>query len=368
MEQKNYNVIGVMSGTSLDGIDCALIKINVSPQISGEVYPVFKAQIIKAETIAYPDEWVNALREAHTFSQDKLTAINKLYTQYLAQVINAFIAHHHIAHIDAVCSHGHTILHQPQDGFTLQIGNLPKLAKLLGHKVVCDFRVQDVALGGQGAPLVPIGDRLLFGTYDYCLNLGGFANVSTEKNGVRLAYDICPVNVVLNTYAQKLGKPYDDEGAFAKAGTVHAPLLKELNSLPYYGAPAPKSLGIEWVHERVFPIIESYKVSDIDVLATFTEHIAIQIAAQFKKNASVLATGGGAYNTYLLDRVRAHYNSNNDTATVLNLTVPDAQLVEFKEALVFGLLGVLRLENLPNCLASVTGASRDHSSGMLYDS
>lgn len=368
MEQKNYNVIGVMSGTSLDGIDCALIKISMSPQISGEAYPAFDAQIINAETIAYTDFWESKLRTAHTLSRDELTAINKSYTQYLAQVINAFIAQHHIKDIDAICSHGHTILHQPQDGFTLQIGNLPELAQLLGHKVVCDFRVQDVALGGQGAPLVPIGDKLLFGTYDYCLNLGGFANVSTDENGIRLAYDICPVNVVLNTYAHKLGKPFDDEGAFAKAGTVHAPLLKELNSLPYYGSPAPKSLGIEWVHEQVFPIIESYKVSDIDVLATFTEHIAVQIVTQFKENTSVLVTGGGAYNSYLLGRVQAQYKANRVKGTVLNLVVPDAQLIEFKEALVFGLLGVLRLEGLPNCLASVTGASQDHSSGMLYDS
>ncbi|WP_405201346.1 anhydro-N-acetylmuramic acid kinase [Dokdonia sp. LLG6352-1] len=368
MEQKNYNVIGVMSGTSLDGIDCALIKVSMSPQIAGEVYPVFNAQIINAETIAYPNDWVNKLRTAHTLSTEALSTLNASYTIYLAQVINTFKARYRIKQVDAVCSHGHTILHQPQDGFTLQIGNLPELAQLLSHKVVCDFRVQDVALGGQGAPLVPIGDKLLFGTYDYCLNLGGFANVSTDENGVRLAYDICPVNVVLNTYAHKLGKPFDDEGAFAKAGTIHAPLLKELNSLPYYGSPAPKSLGIEWVHEQVFPIIESYKVSDIDVLATFTEHIAVQIATQFKENTSVLVTGGGAYNSYLLGRVQAQYKANRVKGAVLNLVVPDAQLIEFKEALVFGLLGVLRLEELPNCLASVTGASQDHSSGMLYDS
>mgnify|MGYP001951419591 CR=1 FL=1 len=222
-----------------------------------------------------------------------------------------------------------------------------------------DFRVQDVELGGQGAPLVPIGDLLLFGEYDYCLNLGGFANVSTEKEGKRIAYDICAVNTVLNLYAQKLGKPYDAEGAFAKAGTIHKPLLEELNGLPYFQKEPPKSLGVEWVHKTIFPIIETYKLSPQDVLATFTEHIAVQLASQFEAESKVLVTGGGAFNAWLLERVQFHQN--------IHLILPEDRLIEFKEALVFALLGVLRLEEKINVLSSVTGASKDHCAGILYN-
>ena len=220
--------------------------------------------------------------------------------------------------------------------------------------------MQDVALGGQGAPLVPIGDELLFKEYDYCLNLGGFANISTNQDAIRIAYDVCPVNVVLNTYAQKLGAAYDDGGAFAKAGTINYKLLNELNNLDFYNKSHPKSLGIEWVQDIIFPLLQKSSVSDIDIISTFTEHIAIQLASQFEENTTILVTGGGAYNSYLLERVNKQ--------KTLFLKIPEPEMVEFKEALIFGLLGVLKLENLPNCLASVTGAQEDHSSGMLYHS
>lgn len=358
MEQKIYNVIGVMSGTSLDGIDCALIKITITKAFSSQDTSSFKAQIRVGQTIPYPNEWRKRLSMAHTFLPDALKKLNQEYTSYLAAVISGFIDEHQLSEIDAVCSHGHTVLHQPDKGFTLQIGNLPDLAKILGHLVICDFRVQDVAMGGQGAPLVPVGDLLLYSHYDYCLNLGGFANVSMQKGASRVAYDICPVNVVLNRYAQQLGMEYDAGGAFAKAGTLNPTLLKELNDIKFYQLDPPKSLGIEWVYEYIFPVLEKSKFSVQTVLATFTEHIAIQLALQFKEGASVLVTGGGAYNHYLLERVCLYRD--------VTLQVPDSKLVEFKEALIFGLLGVLKLEGLPNCLASVTGARQDHSSGMLY--
>ena len=360
MGQKNYNVIGVMSGTSLDGIDCAYAKIELAPSQEGSIYPTFNSVITLAQTISYPKKWKEILSVAHTLTREELDVLDVDYTSYLAKVIADFIENNKLTDIDVICSHGHTVLHQPDQGVTLQIGNLPKIATLVNHRVVCDFRVQDVEMGGQGAPLVPIGDQLLFGHYDYCLNLGGFANVSKDENGVRIAYDISPVNVVLNKYAQELGAEYDDGGAFAKAGKINQPLLEKLNKLPFYALPAPKSLGIEWVHKHIFPLIESASLSSVDVLATFIEHIAIQLAAQIKEGATVLVTGGGAYNTYLLERV--HFRES------VNLVVPDAKLVEFKEALIFGLLGVLKLENLPNCLASVTGAREDHASGMLYQS
>jgi len=351
MKQKRYNVLGIMSGTSLDGIDCAFITIEYNQKI--------KATINIAETISYPTSWRTKLKGAYKYSLDELSILDIDYTQYLGDVLNTFIAKHKLENLDAICSHGHTILHQPDRGYTLQIGNLPELSQIVNNKVVCDFRVQDVALGGQGAPLVPIGDQLLFSQYDYCLNLGGFANLSSVLNDKRIAYDICPVNVVLNNYAQILGSEYDKDGAFAKAGKSHAPLLKELNSLNFYSELPPKSLGIEWVHQYIFPIIDKYSVSPEVVLSTFTEHIGIQLATQFQEGESVLVTGGGAFNKYLLECILTHKN--------VNIILPENSLVEFKEALIFALLGVLRLEGEINVLASVTGATNDHCAGLIYE-
>ena len=351
VEQKNYNVIGVMSGTSLDGVDLAYVKITIAPRYS--------YTFLATQTVPYARDWQDRLQRAVHDNKEGLHQLNIEYTHYLTDVIQEFIKNNSIHKLDAVCSHGHTILHQPEQGVTLQIGNLPELAHQLKATVVCDFRVQDVALGGQGAPLVPIGDQLLFDTYDYCLNLGGFANCSyADSGGKRIAYDICPVNVVLNRYARELGKAYDDKGAFAKAGTVQPPLLQKLNALSFYKMAPPKSLGIEWVQDTVFPLLKPTENTPIDILATFTEHIAMQLAMQFEPHSSILVTGGGAYNTHLIERITA-YNK-------IDIRVPDAQLIEYKEALIFGLLGVLRLCNEINCLSSVTGATQDHSSGCIY--
>ena len=276
----------------------------------------------------------------------------------MAEEISGFIQRNNIQELDAICSHGHTIRHQPEKEFTLQIGNLPRLAKLISRTVVCDFRVQDVKLGGQGAPLVPIGDRLLFPEYDFCLNLGGFANISSEIHGNRIAYDICPVNIVLNHYAQKLGKEFDEDGNLAKFGELNLILLQSLNDLPYYTEKPPKSLGLEWVNEHIFLLLDSFNLSSEDILRTFTEHIAIQLAVQFPKKASVLITGGGAYNSFLIERLK--------NLVSVEITIPSPEIVEFKEALIFGLLGVLKLRGEINCLSSVTGASIDHSSGQVY--
>ena len=358
MEQKNYNVVGVMSGTSLDGIDCAFAKISLVPTKKPSQYPKITAKIVTAKTVPYTTEWRHELANAHQLNSKKLKNLNERYTEHLGKVISSFIKENKLKNIDAICSHGHTILHQPKDGITLQIGNLPRLAEIIGQKVVCDFRVQDVQMGGQGAPLVPIGDQLLYAKYDFCLNLGGFANVSRDVRGTRIAYDICPVNVVLNRYAQLLGKEFDEDGAFAKAGTVNPTLLTSLNAFPFYLKSPPKSLGIEWVHKHIFPLIDCFHLEPVDVLATFTEHVAIQLAAQFSEGASVLVTGGGAYNSYLMERL--HFRES------VKIHIPDTTLVEFKEALIFALLGVLKLEGLPNCMASVTGAKKDHSSGVIF--
>lgn len=340
-----------MSGTSLDGIDLAEIIFNYSEK-------KWNFDILAAETVPYSSFWKEELREAVNFSEEQLERLDFKYTEKLSEEILKFIKKHNILEIDAICSHGHTILHQPEKGFTYQIGNLPKISKMLGQTVVCDFRVQDVALGGQGAPLVPIGDRLLFPEYDYCLNLGGFANCSFEKNGERIAFDICPVNIVLNRYAEKLERNFDEGGKLAASGKVNEALLEKLNALSFYTKKPPKSLGLEWVKEHVFPLLDTSEIAFEAILRTFTEHIAVQLAKQFSENASVLVTGGGAYNLFLIERLKK--------LASVEIVVPSPKIVEYKEALIFGLLGVLKLRDEVNCLASVTGASRNHSSGKIF--
>lgn len=352
MEEKIYRVIGVMSGTSLDGIDLVLVEFKLNTIWSFEIH--------HSETIAYEKKWEDLLKNLVSFTSKELYKIDQDYTNYLAEIISSFIKKNNIENVDAICSHGHTALHQPKNGITYQIGNLPVLAKLVNHKTVCDFRVQDVELGGQGAPLVPIGDKLLFAKYDFCLNLGGFANVSTEINNERIAYDICPANIVLNHYVKKLGFNYDDKGKIASTGTVNQKLLNKLNALPFYKKGYPKSLGLEWVDKTVFPLIDSFQINIEDILKTFVEHIGIQLAAEINKKseASVLITGGGVYNVCLIKRLQSKTNNK--------IVIPDASLIEFKEAVIFGFLGVLKLLNQNNCLKSVTGSLKDHSSGKIY--
>ncbi|WP_290697946.1 anhydro-N-acetylmuramic acid kinase [Lacinutrix sp.] len=354
MIKNEYTVIGVMSGTSLDGIDLALINFNL------DISWTYK--LIKAETIAYTEEWIDKLKTLVNFSKKELKPLDVDYSLYLVEVIDSFIKRNNILEIDAICSHGHTALHEPENRLTYQIGNLPILHKVLNKTIVCNFRIQDVALGGQGAPLVPIGDALLFSNYNYCVNLGGFANVSTQINGKRIAFDICPANIVLNNYVSKLGFAYDNKGKLAQEGELDNNLLKELNNLDFYKASYPKSLGLEWVNQIIFPLIERYNLSIKDVLRTFVEHIAIQISKVLNKQqkASVLVSGGGVFNVFLMERIKDLSHTNIKT--------PTTEIIEFKEALVFGFLGVLKLRNENNCLASVTGAKKDHSSGVIFSS
>lgn len=341
-----------MSGTSLDGVDLA--EIYFSEQSEKITFEIGKTQ-----TVPYAAEWIDKLKNGINYSEKKLKALNSEYTALLGNIIKTFIKQNQIEGIDAVASHGHTILHQPQNGFTLQIGNLPELAQITNQKIVCDFRVQDVALGGQGAPLVPIGDRILFSEYDYCLNLGGFSNISFEENGERIAYDISPVNTVLNFYAHKLGMEYDDKGKVSRSGSVNHKLLEKLNSLDFYHKKHPKSLGFEFVKEVIFPITEKHEIKE--VLRTFTEHIAFQISKNSKhKNSKLLITGGGAYNEFLIEQIQYYLPENS-------IVIPEKKIIEYKEALIFALLGYLKLQNRINVLSSVTGATHNHSSGVVYE-
>lgn len=350
MLKANYNVIGVMSGTSLDGIDIVQVKFEFSDGWSFE--------IIKAETIPYSEYWRQKLKSLIYLDLQDLQDIDDSYSQYLGRIVYQFIHENAIDNIDFIASHGHTALHTPEDGLTYQIGNKQVFTDTIGQKVICDYRVQDVELGGQGAPLVPIGDELLFNEMDYCLNLGGFSNISFNNGKERLAFDICPVNIVLNHYVSQIGLDYDHNGELAAQGTINIELLKDLNDLPFYRMKHPKSLGLEWVRDKVFPLIDKYKLKLEDILRTFVEHIAHQIATELDdSNKDVLITGGGAYNDFLISRIK--------DLSKANIIIPDENIIEFKEALIFGFLGVLREKQEINCLASVTGASKDHSSGKI---
>ena len=351
MLDNNHCVIGMMSGTSLDGIDLVYTKFNK------EDYSQFK--IIFSETIAYSLEWKKRLQKAISFGKDELDLLNLEYAELIAFTINKFIVDNEIEKVDFIASHGHTVLHEPDKGITLQIGDGQTIANNTSKKVICNFRNQDVKLGGQGAPLVPIGDKLLFSEFQYCVNLGGFANVSfDDRNSKRVAFDICPVNIVLNHYVRKIGKEYDDKGKLAMEGKVNKDLLCELNNLPYYGKVPPKSLGLEWVKKYVFPIVDKYEEDTSFILRTLVEHAAYQISKSVEKKSSILFTGGGVFNTFLIKRIEFFTNQR--------VVLPEKELIGYKEALIFAFLGVLRVEDKINCLASVTGASSDHSSGDIF--
>lgn len=350
MHSQFVKVIGLMSGTSLDGLDIVCVEFDKNQEGS------FK--IIYSETTKYSQNWEQRLREGISKNKQELIALDEEYAVLLADKIADFILKFKIKDIDFIASHGHTILHKPNEGYTLQIGNGAIISQRTNLKVICDFRTQDVKLGGQGAPLVPIGDELLFSQYDACLNLGGFANISFKKGDSRIAFDICPVNIVLNHYVQKLGFEYDDKGKLASEGEIDASLLKKLNELPFYKKQHPKSLGLEWVHEQVLPLIASFDVSIPIILRTFVEHVAIQITNSLNGKNEVLATGGGVFNSFLIERIKV--------LSTAKIIIPPKSLIDYKEALIFAFLGVLRSENQVNCLKSVTGACKDHSSGVIF--
>lgn len=342
-----------MSGTSLDGLD--LVDVTIWQQQN-----TWNFRLHNTWFVPYSKEYQTALKECFDASIQVVERFSHDYGVFLAKAVLQFREKYGIEKVDLLASHGHTIFHKPEERFTLQIGDGQVLSDLTGLKVVCDFRTQDVALGGQGAPLVPIGDQLFFNNYDYCLNLGGFANVSFNQNGVRKAYDICPVNTVLNHYVRKLGMEYDDQGKIAQSGLINEALFKALNKLAFYAAPYPKSLGYEFVANTVLPLIDSYESQVPNILRTVVEHIVFQLSESFKKETgSVLITGGGAYNSFLINHLRA--------MSSLEIIIPSKDLVDFKEALIFALLGYLKEKGKINVLSSVTGASKDHSAGKIYE-
>ena len=344
-------VLGIMSGTSLDGLDLALVDFDDdNPK---------NYRFLATETYGYEPARIKSLRDAYKAPGRELARLDAEYGYFIGDRVNLFLEVTGVPRPDLIASHGQTIFHAPEQGYTLQIGSGAHIAARTGITTVCDFRRQDVALGGQGAPLVPIGDRMLFGDYDYCVNIGGFANISfDDEQGRRIAFDTGPANIVLNALARHTGKAYDADGQMARSGKINTDLLKKLNALPYYRDTKPKSLGWEFVESEILALINQTHLPLEDTMATYTEHIAMQIARHIR-GGHVLVTGGGAYNKYLMERIRAH--------TSAEIVVPSPQLINYKEALIFALLGLLRIQGKPNVLASVTGAPRDHSSGVIFE-
>ncbi|MBI2280193.1 MAG: anhydro-N-acetylmuramic acid kinase [Bacteroidetes bacterium] len=352
---ETYRVIGIMSGTSLDGIDIALCDFVKNDSTT------WNFDIIKTKTIPYTSVLKEKLSDALNFSGIDLMLLNNELGSLIGQSINNFIDEFNLDKktIDFISSHGHTVFHQPNKNLTTQIGNGANISSITKIPVVCDFRSVDVSLNGNGAPLVPIGDKMLFPQYDYCVNLGGIANISYQEHNQTLAFDICPVNIVLNKLVGEFDLNFDNGGQLAKKGKINALLLNELNELAYYKLAPPKSLGIEWINQELFPIINKYNIEVLDKLRTFVEHIAAQLSKVIKKNKNkVLFTGGGVYNKFLMDRI-----SNLSTAEII---IPSKEIIEFKEALIFAFLGVLRYRNETNCLSSVTGAELDSIGGCIY--
>lgn len=345
-------VLGIMSGTSLDGLDLALCEF--SQQSNQRVF-----HILGAETIPYTSDWKQQLIEAKSLSAENYFRLNAEYGRYIGEHINSFLKKTKLQP-NAIASHGHTIFHQPQFGFSTQIGCGATIAATTGITTVCDFRSLDVALGGQGAPLVPMGDALLFGEHNACLNLGGIANISFELNGKRLAYDICEANMLLNFIAGKNNKEYDKGGEMASKGKIDATLLHELNHPEFYSQQGAKSLGREWFETQIIPIIETSKLSVNDLMATSVEHVATIISRELnlKSIETCLLSGGGTWNSFLIDSIRAKTNCT--------LIIPERTIVEFKEALIFAFLGYLRLQHQTNTLTSVTAAGADSVGGAVY--
>ena len=349
---KTHRIIGLMSGTSLDGVDLAYCEF--TENVSG-----FSFSIGACETIPYPENWLTRLKTLPAATAIEYAETHTFYGRYLGELTRDFIERNRLE-ADLVASHGHTIFHDPAMHYTSQIGEGAAIAAGCGLPVVCDFRTGDVAAGGQGAPLVPLGDQVLFAEYDYCLNLGGFANISMQKNGKRIAYDVSPANIILNHLAGLKGKSYDKDGGIAAAGKIHTELLETLNGLGYYHMPPPKSLGREWIEKEILPMLTRYNISTEDAACTFCEHIAMQIAACMDNDPlkQMLVTGGGAFNTFLIKRLAEN--------TDLKIVIPDQKTVNFKEAMVFAFLGLLRIKYKPNSLATVTGGRHDVSCGAMY--
>ncbi len=363
-----YRAIGLMSGSSLDGLDIAFVEFQ-------EQGGKWSYEILQADCYAYTNEWVAKLSDAINLSAREYQLLHAEYGHYTGEQINKFIEEHQLHYkVAVIASHGHTTFHIPDKKMTAQLGDGAAIAAVTQLPVVTDLRAMDVAFGGQGAPIVPIGEKLLLGDYNFFLNLGGIANISHNNPDNYIAFDICAANRVLNMLVNEIGKEYDDGGQIAASGTVNDELLDKLNALDYYKQPYPKSLANDFGTDIVYPIIKNCDIEIKDALRTYVEHIVLQLTNTIRNfqtlklpntplgdGGRLLATGGGGFNTFLIQRL-------SDSLKELNIEVivPDKKLVNFKEALVMAFIGVLRWRQEYNVLSSVTGAARDSIGGALW--
>lgn len=345
-----------MSGTSMDGIDLA--HCDLTEQENGK----WNYKINVAKTYYYNDLWRLRLSKLRNQNALNVYKTDRYYGEYIGELINEFIAENNLE-VDLIGSHGHTIFHQPENNVSYQIGSASAIAAVTDIPTVSNFRAMDVVKYGEGAPISGIGDQLLFSEFDMCLNLGGFANISTLVDEQPVAYDICPCNILLNRIAREFGKEYDENGEIANQGSIDYDLLSDLNSIEYYSQPHPKSLGREWINEHFWFRVRQSDASKEDRMKTLVDHIAQQIGQNIENLATdptttrVYVTGGGAFNTALIDHLRTH--------TDAEIIVPEDTLVDYKEALIFGLLALLRVQNKANILRSYTGAEQDSVGGEL---
>jgi anhydro-N-acetylmuramic acid kinase len=350
---QSYQVIGLMSGSSMDGVDLACCEFSNKDNS-------WEYRIIAAETIPYDEKWRVRLSQLYKQPIDLYAKTDAFFGRYLGILIKNFIQKHQIKP-QLVASHGHTIFHQPLAGFTAQIGDGAAISAMCGLPVVNGFRNMDLAFGGQGAPLVPVGDKFLFPKEEACLNLGGIANISFSKDDKIKAFDISPCNIVMNRIARWLGQSFDAEGRIAATGEVDPILLNELEQLDFYQINKAKSLGREWINAEFWPIIKKYQdTSEEEKMATIAEHIALRIAAVLNENQinKVLVTGGGTFNSNLIKLIQSK--------TKAQLVLPDEMTIHFKEALIFAFLGVLRIRNEENVWSEVTGGKSNHIGGALW--
>jgi anhydro-N-acetylmuramic acid kinase len=348
-----FRILGLMSGTSMDGLDIADVVFSKTPKNA------WKFDLVNFKTFEYTESLRSRLSKSLELTTLEVVHLNNQMGSFFAQNVNRFIEEFKIPknEIDAISSHGHTVFHQPEKNLTFQIANGAVIASETGINTISDFRIMDVSKGGNGAPLVPLGDFQLFGDLaDSFLNLGGFSNISYRNKNKIMALDICPVNVVLNHLANLNGKIFDKNGELGRKHSIDQNIFVQLNQIPFYSKTGPKSLGIEWVNQEVFPILKN-KVENI---TTFYEHIAFQIAQVLKerKLRSVFLSGGGAKNSFLVERIKFHYPGQ--------VIIPRHEIVDYKEAIIFAFLGLLRLTKKINTLCSVTGAKSDSISGVIH--
>ena len=368
-----YRAIGLMSGSSLDGLDIVFTEI----QENGGKWTY---EIIKADCYSYSETWIKRLKEAISLTALEYQLLHVEYGHYLGEQVNRFIEEHQLHYqVALVTSHGHTTFHIPSRKMTAQLGDGAAIAAITQLPVVSDLRSLDIAFGGQGAPIVPIGEKLLLGDYDYFLNIGGIANIagSAKPPLGSWGFDVCSANRVLNMLAAEVGKAYDEGGQMAAAGTINNELLEKLNALEYYKQPSPKSLANDFGTDTVYPLIKDSGCPIPNALRTYTEHIALQIknaivsVENFKpvsvrneaktSDLKLLCTGGGAFNTFLVERLTDQLKKLN-----IEVIIPDEKLVKYKEALIMAMIGVLRWREKANVLSSVTGAKRDSVGGAMW--